>query len=142
MKLSTKVRYGLRLAIYFAKNYDRGYIQLSEVSKFERISLKYLEQIIVYLKNSKIVTSQRGSKGGYKLSKEPKNITVKEIIESIEGPIKIIECLDKKNCFKINNCETFIIWKKLNEAINNTLQNTTLEDLINNFKKNTLFYEI
>jgi Rrf2 family protein len=85
MKLSTRSRYGTRLMIDLAQNGLDKFVQLKDVSRRQRISLKYLEQIVIPLKRAKYLVSARGAGGGYKLARSPEAITVGEIVALLEG---------------------------------------------------------
>ena len=130
MKISTKGRYALRLMIDLAKNYDGKYITLKEVSKRQEISIKYLEQITTQLCRAEYLISVRGPKGGYKLSKEPKNYTV--------GSLAPIACLEdeKNSCTRCDACATLEFWKGLYKVIEDYVNSVTLEDLIKNSDEN------
>lgn len=131
IKLSTKIRYALRLMIYLAKNQGNT-IYLKDIAEDEKISFKYLEQIIPYLKSSGLVISRRGAKGGYTLAKKPSEISVKDIFQSIEGPIALSDCvINPEICDRTSTCHTKKLWEKLNKQLLTTLEAITLEDLKN-----------
>lgn len=134
MKISTKGRYALRLMIDLAKNYEGNYITLKEVSKRQEISIKYLEQITTQLCKADYLTSVRGPKGGYKLSKEPKNYTAGDILRVTEGSLAPIACLEneKNSCQRCGFCSTLEFWKGLYKVIEDYVDSVTLEDLIKN----------
>lgn len=138
MKISTKGRYALRLMIDLAKNYDGKYITLKEVSKRQEISIKYLEQITTQLCRAEYLISVRGPKGGYKLSKEPKNYTVGDILRVTEGSLAPIACLEdeKNSCTRCGVCATLEFWKGLYKVIEDYVNSVTLEDLIKNSDEN------
>ena len=128
MKFSTRAGYGLRAMTNLAKNYPNQK-SINEISKEEGISLKYLEQLFRSLKKNKLVESQKGREGGYKLLKNPKMIKVGEIIEILEGPIAPMECsgeICNGNC----SCASSVVWTKLQSQIKKTLYSIKLKDLI------------
>jgi Rrf2 family protein len=136
MKISTKIRYGTRAMLELASRYGEGPIELKEIAKRENISLKYLEQVIVPLRTAGFVKSVRGSKGGYSLAKPPSEICLNDLIEILEGPLNLIECLnDPKACQKIPYCVTRDIWKEVSEAIQGIFHSVTLEDMVNRRKE-------
>ena len=106
MKLSTRSRYGLRAICYMAENEDRGYIPVSEISEQLSLSENYLEQLIRILRKEKIVKSIRGPKGGYKLIKNPSEITVGEVLRVLEGDFSISGCFENKDHCD-NKCNAF-----------------------------------
>ena len=93
MKLSTKGRYGVAAMYELALHYGEGPISLKSIAQKQGISEHYLEQLICTLRNSGYVTSIRGAQGGYILAKDPKGITVGDIIIAMEGPIALVDCL-------------------------------------------------
>lgn len=136
MKISTKIRYGTRAMLELACHYGEGPIELKEIAKRESISLKYLEQVIVPLRTAGLVKSVRGSKGGYSLAKPPSEICLNDLIEILEGPLNLIECLnDSKVCQKISTCVTRDIWKEVSEAIQGIFHSVTLEDMVDRRKE-------
>jgi Rrf2 family transcriptional regulator, cysteine metabolism repressor len=144
MKLTTRTRYGMRLLFNLAVNYEKGYIQLNDIAKKEAISEKYLEQIVSYLKSAGFVLSQRGAQGGYILSGRPSDIRLNDVVAKLEGTRSIIDCLEDKDCARSDGCPSQIIWKKLNDAIDNTLKNLSLADMVDLYKRNCVetIYEI
>jgi Rrf2 family protein len=136
MKISTKIRYGTRAMLELACHYGEGPIELKEIAKRESISLKYLEQVIVPLRTAGLVKSVRGSKGGYSLAKPPSDICLNDLIEILEGPLNLIECLnDAKVCQRIPYCVTRDIWKEVSEAIQGIFHSVTLEDMVSRRKE-------
>ena len=136
MKLSTRTRYGTRLMLRLADNYNKDLIQLKVIAKKEKISMKYLSIIVIALKQADLINAQRGKNGGYYLSRDPKKITMREIIEATEGKIAIVGCVNSvKKCKHESNCITFELWKKMNDSLINTVKKTTLHDLIQIGKK-------
>ena len=132
MKISTKIRYGTRAMIELASHYGEGPVELKEIAKKENISLKYLEQVITPLRTAGLVKSVRGSKGGYSIAKPPSEICVNDLVEILEGPINLVECLnDPKVCQKSPICVTRDIWKEVSDTINGIFHSITLQDMIN-----------
>ena len=115
-----------------ASHYGEGPIELKEIANKENISLKYLEQVVIPLRTAGLIKSVRGSKGGYALAKPASEICLNEIVEVLEGPLSLIECLhDPKICQRMPICVTRDIWKKVSDAINGIFRSVTLEDLVN-----------
>ena len=105
------------------------YITLKEISEKENISLKYLEKIISMLNKGGYLLSLRGSEGGYKLAKDPKEYTIYEIISKTEGDIVVTSCVDSKFiCSKKEKCRSFKLWNELNNVIIDFLNGKTLDD--------------
>lgn len=132
MKISTKGRYALRLMIDLATNGDGNPIRIKDVAKRQNISDKYLEQIISVLNKAGFVKSVRGPQGGYVLKKKPEDYTVGMILRLTEGSLAPVACVedDETDCERQNGCVTYILWKKINSAINGVVETTTLKDLV------------
>lgn len=135
MKISTKGRYGLRALIYLALNSSEGQVSLISIANHNQISIHYLEQVFSSLKKAGIVKSVKGSQGGYTLGERPENITISQIITTLEGDYKIPpEDMDENSEYKniLISIQT-LLWDRVNDDIEEILMNTTLEDLINKY---------
>ena len=133
IKISTKGRYGSRLMLNLTRHHNNGNkpVILHDVAKEEEISIRYLEQIIIQLKINKLVKSVRGAGGGYALAKAPSKIKLNEIIEALEGPICLVDCVDDSDyCNRIQTCPTHQIWKKASYMLRDYFEKTTVQDLI------------
>ena len=131
MKLSTKSRYGTRMILDLAQHYGQGAIQLGEIAKRQKISLKYLEQIIRPLKKADYVRSFRGAKGGHTLNKPPEEITVGEIVALLEGGDTLIQCdQDPATCERQDSCLTRYLWMEAAKAMYTRLTEITFADLM------------
>jgi Rrf2 family protein len=116
--------------VALALNYGNGTTLLREVARRESISEKYLGQIIIPLKSAGLVLSQRGSRGGYALARPPEEITVRDVIEAIEGKIAAVLCVqDPEACARATSCVATRVWKKLSEDIERSLSSFTLATL-------------
>ena len=137
MKISTRGRYALRLMVDLGQNAVEGCCSVREVSERQGISEKYLEQIISVLSKAGFVTSVRGAGGGYRLSREPKGYTVGMILRATEGSLAPVTCLTEGEppCERADSCTTLFIWEKIYKAVNDVVDNITLEDLIENEKR-------
>jgi len=119
-------------------HYNKGTkpVNIQNISKDEEVSIRYLEQIIIYLKISKLVKSVRGAGGGYTLARHPSEIKLNEILEALEGPICLVDCVDNKDyCHRIPICSAHEIWKEATFLIRDYFQKKTLQDLIKISKK-------
>ena len=131
MKLSTKSRYGLRAVIEIAKTFGSTPAKRKNVAAQQGISDSYLENILIVLKNNRIIETTRGVNGGYVLSRSPKEITVLEVVDSLEGPLDLVDCVSSNSaCSKTDTCATRTIWKELADAWKSILGNITLQDVI------------
>lgn len=137
MKISTKVRYGVKALVYIAEATQKGTLaRIKEISEAEDISVQYLEQILFKLKNENIIQGKRGPNGGYKLSLEPEEITLHELYKILDDEDRVIDCNESSknrscNC-KEDECSTSCIWSKLDIAMTQILESTTLAELIKN----------
>lgn len=132
MKISTRGRYSLRMMIDLAQHYNEGYIALKDISERQEISKKYLEQIIPFLSRSNLLLANKGHMGGYKLSKAPSEITVREILESAEGSLVPVSCMENNPnlCEKCGECLTLPIYEGLYDVVIKYFESISLEDVI------------
>ncbi len=130
MQMSTKVRYASRAMIELALNYKVEPVQLNDIASKQGISVKYLEQIMAPLRARGIVRTQKGSRGGYHLALKPENITLCDIVESIEGSLAPVACVDNgDSCERSEMCVTRSVWVRVKDAITNELKAKTLAEL-------------
>jgi len=130
MKLSSRFRYGLRLLVDLARNYEKGPVLLKNIAECEKISKKYLEQIVILLRTAGIISATRGAKGGYYLVKDPKKIKITDIYKILKGSFAPVTCIDNpRTCTLIRTCPTRKLWVMLGEQIERTFKNQTLADL-------------
>ncbi len=138
MKISTKGRYAVRLMLDLAQHNSGDTIKLNKIAERQGISEKYLEAIIAMLKKANLVTSIRGTNGGYVLTRKPNQYTVGEILYVTEGDMAPVECLceNADKCDRESSCTTIRIWKELYEAQKGVLYKYTLEMLVDMAKSN------
>ncbi len=144
MKISTKGRYALRLMIDLAVNDTGENISIKEISKRQQISIKYLEQIISMLNRAGFVISERGANGGYRLAKAPEEYTVGMILRLTEGSLAPVACVEngKNSCERYASCVTYKVWEKINNAVNNVVDNITIAQLAEEQKNLTVDFVI
>lgn len=135
MRLTTKSRYGARLLLDLAINGRDRYVPLSDISKRQSISLKYLEQLIRKLKKDGFINSQRGPFGGHKLALLPEQITIGDIVKSLEGKTALTECSESQEpycgvCNRAGECLSRWVWVEASNAMFDRLNQITLESLI------------
>lgn len=138
MILSTKGRYGVRAAFDLALHYGEGPIPLKNISERQNLSDPYLEQLIAILRKDGLVTSVRGAQGGYMLSRHPSEISVGDILRSLEGPMAPAECvLDDydKECIKSDYCVTRVLWEKIMDSIDKVIDSISLQDMVEDNEK-------
>ena len=128
MKLSSKTHYGLMACHILARNYPDNPVSASTLESHIAVSGKYLEKIMRMLSSRGIITATRGANGGYLLAKSPKEITIGDIVRTLEDDMEIIECV--KEGGKCKCCPSSAVWKKLYEGINSLLDSMTLEQMV------------
>ena len=135
MKLTNKGRYAVMAMADLASNASKGPISLSEISLRQNISLAYLEQIFLQLKNNRLVKSSRGAKGGYTLEKPASEIKLSNIIYAVDEEVKTLNCKknSKRGCnHKSVKCITHNLWDQLDQHINGFFERVKLQDLTKN----------
>lgn len=131
MKISTKGRYALRVMIDIAINSKGEYVAVKDIATRQGISKKYLEQIMTMLSKANLIETTRGNTGGYKLTRNPKEYIIGDILRATEGDLAPLDCLvDNSYCNKKENCRTYSFWSGLDDVINKYIDSKTLEDLI------------
>ncbi|MFH0774330.1 MAG: Rrf2 family transcriptional regulator [bacterium] len=138
MWLSTKGRYGLRAMLELALH-NKETISIHQISKSQEITTQYAEQIMIRLKNAGLVESKRGPSGGYRLKKEPSEITALDTIKALDGHVDPVFCVNpevsKKECHRASRCATRLLWEEVGKKIAEVLGSTTLSDLVKLDKK-------
>lgn len=132
MIITTKGKNALKLMVDLALYQGENYVKLRDIARRQKISDKYLEQIVSYLHKARKVKSSRGSRGGYRLVKEPKDYTIGEILKAVEGNLVVTDCLygDENTCDRKDQCFCYPLWFRLNEAVDSILEYTTLQDVV------------
>ena len=130
MKLSTRSRYGVRMMTRLALNHGKGATLMRDISRTEGISEKYLGQIIIPLRGAGLVSGRRGAGGGYTLTRTPSRITVRDIVEVLEGDISLVPCAgDPDACRRRGACAATAVWQRLAADMSRLLASYTLKDL-------------
>ena len=131
--ISTKGRYALRVMLDLAEQEPNKFVPLEEIAARQGISKKYLEIILKSLVQHNFLKGLRGKNGGYKLTRQPSEYTVFEILEITEGSLAIVSCLDKQAvpCERASFCLTLPMWKKFDQLTRDFFSNITLNDLLN-----------
>ncbi len=132
MMISTRGRYALRILVDLAENQNEGYITLKEAADRQEISEKYLESIVKDLVKARFVEGVRGKGGGYRLSRPADEINVLEVLESADGTLVPVACLEEGStpCSRAAACRTLPLWKGLDAVISEYLSGFTVQDLI------------
>lgn len=132
MKFSTRARYGLRMMVELARlQKPENLVQLKHIAKITGLSNNYLGQLAISLKDDGLLIGVSGKKGGYKLSRMPGEITLRQIIRAVQGPILATDCVANPDlCLNAEFCEARTIWVLVSEKIQEVLEEYTLADLI------------
>lgn len=136
MKISTKGRYGLRILIDLATHDPEKPRLIRDIAQSQQISEKYISRLVIDLRRAKLIRSVRGVNGGFHLAKDPEEITLLEILETMEGPISVVDCVrSPEKCKRKTLCPARDIWQKLNDGIRELTKNITLDDILNAYRK-------
>ena len=136
MKLSTRGRYATRALLDLAFHQEEEPVLLKDIAQRQQISLRYLEHLITPLVAAGIIRSTRGVRGGVWLAKPPQEIKLSEVIRLLEGSIAPVECVNNPGiCIRSELCVTRDIWGELKRAIDDVLESTTLQNLVERQKK-------
>jgi Rrf2 family protein len=128
IKVSKKSQYGLRAMVLLAKNHKSNKILSTKIiSEKEGIPFDFMLKIILQLEKAKLVNGRKGVRGGYVLSKNPKKISVNDVVSVLENNKKTVDCT---LCDRKKGCLTKNVWAKVNSALNKTLKSITLANLI------------
>lgn len=131
MKLSTKGRYGLMAMFQLALDHGQGPISLKFIAEKQKLSENYLEQLFSNLRKDGLIKSVRGAHGGYMLSREPNNITVGQVLRSLEGSLAPADCIDAEmNCKRADECATKLVLSKMKDSIDDVIDSISLQDML------------
>ncbi len=145
MMFSTKAEYGVRVMVALAQRAqaspkgEEPVVPLAEIAEHDGLPLAYLEHLVARLRKAGLIESRRGSRGGYMLARAPKEITMAEVVEALEGSIAPIECISQNAdgsvvCSRESDldhvCPTKLLWTRVRFSIVSTLMDTTLADLL------------
>jgi Rrf2 family protein len=132
LELSRKSDYALRAVIYLARISPDRYGRVSEIAKAKGIPQAFLAQILPLLANRGVVKSQQGAHGGYTLARKPGEITFLEIIECVEGPLRLNKCVEDQHedCSIVDNCEMQHVWSQAQGQMIGFLKSVTMADMM------------
>lgn len=137
MKITTKGRYGLRALIDLAQYSEIEPVSINSIANRQGISERYLEQLMTLLKKAGIIKSIRGAGGGYVLAKEMEDISVGDVLRALEGSLEPVECAafnEEDSCQAAGGCVTKYVWQKINESINQTVNEISIKQLVEESK--------
>jgi Rrf2 family protein len=135
---STKSEYGVRVMVQLARRRGPGPVPLAEIAQAENLPLPYLEQLVSRLRRAELVTSTRGAHGGYELARDPADITMADVVHSLEETIVPMQCVSDIGAGRMlcnheldgyDNCATKLLWTRVQGGVERVLEQTTLAEL-------------
>ncbi len=146
MKITYKGDYALKAMLDLSFNYEKPVLTIHELARHADIPIKFLEQVLLELKQGGFVESRRGKVGGYRLAKHPSEIKVGDIVRFIDGPLEPIACVEKRysGCKDLSCCAFREIWQRVAGAISGIVDHITFEEMANKIKaqQEALVYSI
>jgi Rrf2 family protein len=131
VKLSTRGRYGVRALFELARQQGQGPVPINVLASHQEISAKYLEQLLIPLKAAGLVSSVRGARGGYLLSRPPEDISLYDVVAVLEGPLTVVECVENPDsCQRQGGCAVHLLWDEMSLKLKSFLSDISLADLL------------
>ena len=133
--LSMRAKYALKALVYLTKVKNKGPVLIGEIAEAQKLPRKFLEQILLDLKNLRVLKSRRGKNGGYYLGKDPKRIPVGQIVRVFNGPLALVPCVSVsafgrcEECVDFSHCGLRRLMKKVRDVTADILDGTSLETL-------------
>ncbi|MDO4365700.1 MAG: Rrf2 family transcriptional regulator [bacterium] len=139
MKISAKARYGLRILLDVALHETHARPRtIKEIADAQGISEKFISRIVVPLRERGMIKSERGKLGGFRLAQAPSDITLLAVIETLQGPISLVDCVaDKAGCVRSGTCVARSVWTDVNTAVRAALRGMTLETVLERVRGGT-----
>ncbi|MCJ7827611.1 Rrf2 family transcriptional regulator [Patescibacteria group bacterium] len=129
--LTKKTEYGLQLMVYLGQNLTPGPVSLKQVAKEQKLPHRFLSQVARSLKKAHLISSKEGLGGGYFLTRSPQQISVSQIVEVLEGPLELVECLrGEACCSKAGACGQKRMFEQMGKSVNQVMSRYVLADLI------------
>ena len=132
MKISTRGRYAVRILLDIAMHQGNGYVAMKDIARRQQISKKYGDQIGMQLSQAGLLLAARGRQGGYRLIPSAGDVTVLQVLKTMEGSLAPVQCLetDVNLCDRCSFCTTLNMWTGLNKVMTDYLSGITLQSLI------------
>lgn len=131
MKFSTRVRYGLKAMLELSACYNTGLISIREISERRNVPLQYLEQLFKKLRAAGLVQAERGAYGGYRLSRSPEDISVGDVIRTLDGSLAPVDCAREDfDCEYSELCTESKLYRRIRESMDEVVDSTTLLDML------------
>ena len=131
MTISTRGRYATRIMALLATETDCPQMTKYQIADAEAISPAYVQQLLMSLRMAGLVRSHRGRLGGFSLARDPKTITVGDILSAVEGDILPTPCRSTRHCGRAAVCPSRPVWEKAASLLENLFTSITLEDMVN-----------
>ncbi|MBD3304842.1 Rrf2 family transcriptional regulator [candidate division KSB3 bacterium] len=136
LQLTSRGNYGIVAVYYIARHSERGFISIDEIAENSEIPKPYLSKILQNLCRSGLLLSRRGSGGGFALARSPEHISLKDIIEVIEGKVYLVNCLlNPSQCERSTSCPISPIWLAIQNMVVEVIASITIDDIIHDEKK-------
>ena len=136
MRFTKKTEYGIVSMVYMARHADKAFLSIKEIASQEHYPVPYIEKILQALRQAKLVLSQQGNQGGYKLARKPSEITLKQVIDALEGGTFEIFCAPETRpdivCTHFCLCGVKPVWRKTKELLDKFYDSITLEIMTKN----------
>ena len=134
IRISTRGRYALRAMIDVAQRSDQGPVARQAIADRQEISADYVAQLFRLLQSAGLVEGVKGPGGGYRLTRDPAQITAADVVQAVEGPVAIVHCtlpcpVESPSCTRVDHCATHLLWKRVSETVIEVLDSVTLQDL-------------
>lgn len=131
LKIPERVHQGLLLVTALAEAYDsKETISLESVAEWEGISQGYLEQIVGRLRDAGLVKGKRGKSGGYRLIYDPARLTLRQVIEALEGPVELVGCTSQSGCERHDDCSNADVWRVVQDEMLHLFDSLTIEEVL------------
>lgn len=132
LKISAKARYGLRILLDIALHEDDPAPRTTAaIAESQQLSLKFISRLVIPLRQAGMIRSIRGVSGGFRLARPPAEISLLDIVETLQGPVEILDCLGEASpCPRAQGCVSRSVWNDVNTAFSNALSALTLEQVL------------
>lgn len=133
--LSNKAKYGLKAMVYLARHEGQGPVLIADIAEAERIPRKFLDAILLEMKNTGLLSSKKGKGGGYTLARPAARIMVGDIVRVLDGPLAPVPCVSRtayrrcEDCVDETTCAIRAVMQDVRDAIAAILDNTTLAEM-------------
>jgi Rrf2 family protein len=138
VKVSRRCEYALRALLELADRGDERPVRIEEIARRQRIPKNFLANLLVQLKQARMVQSRQGPDGGYLLARSPRKITVGEVVRLVDGPIAPFHCVNEalgEKCDLDGDCGYFPLWKRVRDAVSEIVDRATVADVLEEHRR-------